>query len=68
MKKLYIQYSYTNELWGVFDPDVDDFIYLHELIDNVVNFAYNLAALIRPAKVLLIPQYMLSEYTLCSCL
>ena len=67
MKELYIQYSYSHEAWGVFDPDIDDFIHYDPVMKEVVTFAYDLAALLKPCKVNLIPQYLLTSYTICYC-
>ena len=67
MKELYIQYSCSHEAWGVFDPDIDDFIHYHPVMKEVVTFAYDLAALLKPCRVNLIPQYLLTSYTICYC-
>lgn len=67
MKELYIQYSYSQEEWGVFDPDVEDFIYSHPSMKQVVAYAYELAPLVKPCKVILVPQYLLTSYTICAC-
>ena len=62
MKELYIQYSYSHEAWGIYDPDIEDFIHYHPSMKEVVTFAYELAPLIKPCKVSLIPQYLLTTY------
>lgn len=67
MKELYIQYSYSQEKWGVFDPDIDDFIYHDSSMRAVVSYAYELAPLVKPCKVILVPQYLLTSYTICTC-
>ena len=67
MKELYIQYSYSHEAWGIYDPDIEDFIHYHPSMKEVVTFAYELAPLIKPCKVSLIPQYLLTTYTICYC-
>ena len=48
MKELYIQYSYSHEAWGIYDPDIEDFIHYHPSMKEVVTFAYELAPLIKP--------------------
>ncbi|WP_235070129.1 hypothetical protein [Turicibacter sp. TJ11] len=67
MKELYIQYSYSYEQWGVYDPDIEEFIHYHPSIKEVVTYAYELASLIKPCQVNLIPQYLLTSYTICCC-
>ena len=51
MKELYIQYSYSYEQWGVYDPDIEEFIHYHPSIKEVVTYAYELASLIKPCQV-----------------
>ena len=65
MKELYIQYCYSREAWGLYDPDIEDYIHFHQTMNEVVAYAYELAPLIKPCKVNLIPQYLLTSYTLC---
>ncbi len=65
MKELYIQYCYSREAWGLYDPDIEDYIHFHPTMNEVVAYAYELAPLIKPCKVNLIPQYLLTSYTLC---
>ncbi|HAX72811.1 MAG TPA: hypothetical protein DCY20_04750 [Firmicutes bacterium] len=67
MKKLYVQYCYSEALWGLFDTDLNDYILYDASMHTVVSYAYKIAELIRPAEVILIPQYLLDEYLLCSC-
>lgn len=64
MKELFIQYCYSQEQWGLFDPDVDDFIFYANSITGVTTYAYELAPLIKPCQIKFIPQYLLTSFTI----
>lgn len=64
LKELFIQYCYAENQWGLYDPDIEDFIFYSDSIRTVCTYAYELAPLIKPCKVLLIPQYLLTSYTI----
>jgi len=66
MKNLYVQYCYSNGEWGLYDPEIDEVLYLHESLKQVVNYAYELAELIKPCTVKMVPQYFLNSYTICA--
>lgn len=66
MKELYVQYCYSQGQWGIYDPDIDEIIYLHESMKQVIGYAYELAGLIKPCTVKMVPQYLLKSYTICA--
>lgn len=64
MKELFIQYCYSQEQWGLYDPDISDYIFYDPSIRAVVTYSYELAPLIKPCKINFIPEYFLTSYTI----
>jgi len=66
MKDLYVQYCYSHGQWGLYDPEIDEVLFLHDSMQSVVTYAYELAELIKPCTVKMVPQYFLTGYTICA--
>ena len=64
MTELIVQYCYSLGQWGLYYPAIDDIVYVNQSLEKVVSYAYELADMLKPCAVRMIPQYFLNSYTL----